>query len=266
MNNIIKHNYNGFQISQRPIDGYVNLTQMCKVGNKLIADWLRLKSTTQYLTALESDMGIPISDLIIVIKGGVPEEQGSWAHKLVAIEVARWISASFAVWSNTHLLELIETGATSLEIIQPSSDCKTRELIEQVTLAFDCIFSKMNIEEALVAGLKLNAIKELVPELASQIEPARQLLINSTAKEHKLLTVTQLGKLLNPPLTAVKTNQLLIAKGYQVKNPNKKSKKDLSYLPTDKAKDHCSVTLATGATKADTYQQLRWYDSIVDLL
>ena len=87
----IAHAYNGVVIKQRIDDQFVNLTQMCKVGNKLIGDWLRLKATKEYLQALSSDMGICIDDLIIVKQGGVPDLQGTWGHKLVAQELQRWL-------------------------------------------------------------------------------------------------------------------------------------------------------------------------------
>ena len=141
------------------------------------------------------------------------------------------------------------------------------EKVKQFNFAIEGIFSNTNIEPELISGIKLNYAKEELPLIASALENhTRQLLINATAKEFKLLTVTELGKLLTPPLSAVKTNQLLIAKGYQVKNPNKKGQKDLSYIPTPLGEEYCSITLATGKTKSDTYQQLRWYDSIVSLL
>ena len=140
------------------------------------------------------------------------------------------------------------------------------EKVKQFNIVIDGIFANTNIDPTLISGLKLNTTKKYLPHLSDELELSRQLLINSTAKQAKLLTVTELGKLLNPPLNAVKTNQLLIAKGYQIKNANKRGQKDLNYLPTDKVKDYCSVTLATGKNKNDTYQQLRWYDSIVDLL
>jgi hypothetical protein len=264
---LIKHNYNGSFIHQKSNDGYVNLTEMASTFDKKVNDYIRLKSTDEYLEALSSDTGISASQLIISTKGNFSDgrTQGTWAHKLIAVDFARWLSPSFAVWANTHLLELMETGTTSLEIKQPEPN-STKELIELTTLAIDCIFSRMHIEEALVAGLKLNAIKELAPAIAPQIESTRQLLINSTATDAKLMTVTELGKLHNPPLSAIKMNQLLLTQGYQIKNPKKKSQKDLSYIPTDKAKDHCSITLATGNSKEDTYQQLRWYDSILSLV
>ena len=56
--------YQNEVIDIRPSDGYVNLTAMAKaVGNsKKFADWYRLDDTTEFLTALSAQMGIPISD------------------------------------------------------------------------------------------------------------------------------------------------------------------------------------------------------------
>jgi hypothetical protein len=64
----------------------------------------------------------------------------------------------------------------------------------------------------------------------------------------------------------VLVNLLLIQKGFQIKNVKKNSQKDLTYIPTNKAKDHCSITLATGTNNSTSFQQLRWFDSILVLL
>ena len=58
--NIIAHKINGLTIGQRHDDGYINITQMAKASNKLIADYLRLKTTQQFLEELSQSMGIPI--------------------------------------------------------------------------------------------------------------------------------------------------------------------------------------------------------------
>jgi phage anti-repressor protein len=141
------------------------------------------------------------------------------------------------------------------------------EKIKLFNFAIDEIFSNTQIEAQLVAAIKLNYAKEELPVIAPSLEKhTRQLLINSTAKEPQLMTVTDIGLKMTPPKKATEVNQLLIQKGYQVKNTNKKSQKDLTYIPTDKAKDHCSITLATGTNNSTTYQQLRWYDSIIALI
>ena len=36
--------FNGFKIRQRPSDGYIHATDMCKVGNKLFADYNKQKT------------------------------------------------------------------------------------------------------------------------------------------------------------------------------------------------------------------------------
>ncbi|NLD09822.1 MAG: KilA-N domain-containing protein, partial [Xanthomonadaceae bacterium] len=76
---------NQIEIDQRINDGYVNATALCKASGKLIADYLRLDSTKEFLTELESDVGNPISELVQVVKGGNPQLQGTWVHPYVAI-------------------------------------------------------------------------------------------------------------------------------------------------------------------------------------
>ena len=105
--------YNGNLIKQRE-DGYVNLTQMCQANDKKLANWLKNKSTNAYIQELESDILIRTSELMVVIKGGVPEEQGTYAHPLSALHLAQWISPKFHLWCNMHIKTLMETGSTSI--------------------------------------------------------------------------------------------------------------------------------------------------------
>ncbi|MBW4457578.1 MAG: KilA-N domain-containing protein [Nostoc indistinguendum CM1-VF10] len=83
--------------------GYVNATQMARANRKLLSDYIRLKSTKDYLQPLGNDMGIPISSLIIEIEG-YGKEQGTWVHPEIAIDLARWVSVSFRIWANRTLL------------------------------------------------------------------------------------------------------------------------------------------------------------------
>ncbi len=79
----------------------VSATQMAKPFGKLVGDWLRLKSTEEFVNALSSDMQIPISALIKVVKGG-NTEQGTWMHEDVALEFARWLSCSYRIICISH--------------------------------------------------------------------------------------------------------------------------------------------------------------------
>ena len=87
---------NGLIIPQRQSDGYINATAMCQVAGKLLADYMRLKTTEAFLEELAADMGIPISELIQSVKGG-NGAQGTWVHPDVAVNLAQWLSPKFAV-------------------------------------------------------------------------------------------------------------------------------------------------------------------------
>ncbi len=126
-------------------------------------------------------------------------------------------------------------------------------------------FATVPLKPELLGGLKINAAIAVAPHLAYALEESRQLLITNTAQECELLTVTAIGKRLDG-LSARKVNQMLIDKGFQIKNPNKKSSKDSSYLPTPLGSEFSDLTLATGSNGSGTFQQLRWYSSIVDQL
>lgn len=116
MNNLTVFEHQGRTISQRE-DGYINLTQMCKANGKKLNHYLSLKSTIAYLEQVSSDTGITASQLIDVKKGNSSEFiQGSWGHKLIAVNLARWISPKFAVWCDAHIFNLMSSGQTSLEI------------------------------------------------------------------------------------------------------------------------------------------------------
>lgn len=96
MHALIPRMIEGEVVRQREKDGYLNATAMCKAAGKLWADYARLKTTHEFLIALEADMGIPISEQIQVFKGGFPDLQGTWVHPRVAIHLAQWLSPRFA--------------------------------------------------------------------------------------------------------------------------------------------------------------------------
>lgn len=103
---LIGHELDGELISQRPKDGYINATSLCKAARKSFADYYRLKTTREFLQALSTDMGIPISALIQVLKGGSQQKlQGTWVHPHVAIHLAQWLSPKFSVQVSKWVFE-----------------------------------------------------------------------------------------------------------------------------------------------------------------
>lgn len=94
---LIPHAVQDSVVDQRSEDGYINATAMCKAASKQFNEYTSKTSTKEFLVELCSETGIPVSDLVQVMKGGQPQLQGSWVHPQVAIHLAQWVSAKFAV-------------------------------------------------------------------------------------------------------------------------------------------------------------------------
>ena len=94
---LIPHKVAESIVDQRASDGYINATAMCKAAGKQFNEYTSRTSTKEFLDELSPETGIPVSGLIQVLKGGTPELQGSWVHPQVAIHLAQWVSAKFAV-------------------------------------------------------------------------------------------------------------------------------------------------------------------------
>lgn len=94
---LIPHETRGIIIHQRPKDGYINATAMCKAAGKKWFDYKRQTTTQPFLDELSGATGIPASELIQSLSGGHPHLQGTWAHPRVAIHLAQWLSPEFAV-------------------------------------------------------------------------------------------------------------------------------------------------------------------------
>jgi hypothetical protein len=93
----------------------INATALCKAGNKKFHDYIRLKTTQEFLQTLESVEGIPSNNIIHIFQGGNPKLQGSYVHQLLAIDLARWISPKFGVQITKWVQELMITGKVELQ-------------------------------------------------------------------------------------------------------------------------------------------------------
>jgi hypothetical protein len=119
----LKDNY---QLEYREEDGYINITNLCKAGGKLFADWSRLKRTECFKQVLSSDMGIPISELIKVGSGSKCETSQTWSHPQIAINIAQWISPEFDVMVSRWVYQIILTGKMDIR------DSKTTKELDEM--------------------------------------------------------------------------------------------------------------------------------------
>ena len=99
-------------VRQRIRDGYLNATAMCKAAGKRFGNYYQNQNTKEFLRALKADTGIPVSELVQVVRGGFPELQGTWVHPDVAVHLAIWLSPEFAVQVSRWVREWLEIAAT----------------------------------------------------------------------------------------------------------------------------------------------------------
>jgi len=107
---------NNVVISSRPIDHYVNATQLCQAGGKFFKDWFRLESTKELINELASDGKILPSGLVETKRGGNNKsEQGSWIHPDLSIQLAQWISPKFAIQVSKWIRTLFGEGSVEID-------------------------------------------------------------------------------------------------------------------------------------------------------
>jgi hypothetical protein len=102
---LVSRSWNGTPISRRVTDGYVNATAMCKANNKQWSKYRESDRCQTYLDALAETSEIRMFDLIESRQG---QGGGTWVHPQVAVDLARWISAPFAVWMDGWFLESVQ--------------------------------------------------------------------------------------------------------------------------------------------------------------
>lgn len=94
----------------RQTDGYINVGKICSLHGKQFAHWLESSRTKKFLNDLEplfKKRGITTP---LYTKVRKENKQGTYAHPLVAINIAQWISPRFEISIATLVYELFLTG------------------------------------------------------------------------------------------------------------------------------------------------------------
>lgn len=111
-NSLIQFDYNGavipFALTEN--DVMINATKIAKICNKQIGHYLSNQSTKDLINEVSLVIGIPITELVVTIQGGIPQNQGTWFHRLIAIHFAMWCNPKFGVWCLQKLDEIIQNG------------------------------------------------------------------------------------------------------------------------------------------------------------
>ena len=114
MSSIINFDYKGSQISfEKGKNVMVNLTSMAKpFPEKNLTQIIDSQEINDYCISLSKLQNYSLADLLIVRRGG--NNNGTWAHRLVAIRVAQKLNSDFAVWVDMRIEELLTTGVTTV--------------------------------------------------------------------------------------------------------------------------------------------------------
>lgn len=100
---------------------------MAKAFGKRPVDWLKTKAAKEFTGALSRVKNIVLTDLVKVVNGG--NNNGTWFHKDVAIEFARWLAPEFGIWCNDVIQELIKKRFFDSDYIRTSIPLRQRNFL-----------------------------------------------------------------------------------------------------------------------------------------
>lgn len=179
MKDLIVKEYLGNGIEFKIIDGvvYANATSMCKAFGKLPKDWLKTEQTQEYISELGRKEKSP-NGLVKVVQGGKANEQGTWIHEKLILDLARWLNVKFRVWCDEQIATLLREGNVSikkvtdiqnkrLEIMEMNA--KTRAAKQLTKLAEMAKTEKMK-EIAISLGVNLIVGKNAIPLPVAEIQ------------------------------------------------------------------------------------------------
>lgn len=89
--------------------GYIDVTILCKAGNKKLGSWKKLKKSQIILGYLSQDLSIA-TDCLTYYKN-----RTTYAHPRVAINIAQWISPEFDVKVSKWIYEIMLTGSFNIQ-------------------------------------------------------------------------------------------------------------------------------------------------------
>ena len=163
--------WNGTSIPRRTADGFVNATAMCKANGK---EWSKYRESDRcqtYLDALAETSEIRMFDLIESRQG---QGGGTWVHPQVAVDLARWISAPFAVWMDGWFLEQVSQVRDTQPVLAPT-------VLDTVDRSIQLLERLGGVDERaqmLLRDVVLNTAMKSAGGTAPALEPAKELTLS----------------------------------------------------------------------------------------
>lgn len=113
--------YGSSNVRMKKVNGtvFVCLTDMAKgFPSKNLTNIVNSKEMTDYLKVLSKLQNCSLEYLLETNRGNVTD-QGTWAHRKIALRVAQKLSPDFAIWVDDRIEELLTYGMTAT---QPTLD------------------------------------------------------------------------------------------------------------------------------------------------
>ncbi len=105
---------------------FIYATPIAQQFGKLLGNWLKTDETQAYISALAKALNKEIDEIVLIKKGGKPQEQGTWLHPKLAIFFARWLSPDFAVWCDIQIEDILkskqQTPETAHQTVQTQNE------------------------------------------------------------------------------------------------------------------------------------------------
>lgn len=203
----VQRSVNGIVVEQRTTDGFINGTAMCVAHSKLIADWFRNQETIELLHALSGDLGFEVNygishnssiasisaiyPHLVVSKRGSPDTGGgTWLHYDLAVQLAQWCSAAFAIQVSRWVREWLTTGQNPI-VFQADLD----RVVYRDTLKDDSRLRMTNQVKIFLEKIKKYDDKKYCGKFFAQVHDAINISITGeTAREMKARFSKTLGR------------------------------------------------------------------------
>lgn len=140
---LVPHSYQGSLIQQRASDGYINATAMCKAAAKSWGHYRENATTKAFLLALSGSIGIPMDQIVQTIATGPNDARGTWIHPQVAIHLAQWLSAEFAVKVSEWVYDWM-LGKPPTDRVWQQYEDRISLINNTVPLNYFCVFNELS--------------------------------------------------------------------------------------------------------------------------
>lgn len=173
--------YNGVEIFWEGDDPgqFINATQMCKAAGKRWNDFAETQEFQEYVSELSLKTGIPVIRLVESRPG---RYGGTWVHRKVAIRLAQWCSAKFAVWVDDRIEELMTTGKVAKHREHQEAELLATQVWETLDKIAKVQLNQshgiMNLEQ------KVDVLHSDVKDIKEQWATTRKELADKTKHEH----------------------------------------------------------------------------------